>query len=110
MFVAYLALSVMGTFAFAMAGNIPVFDFWKIEPKTDGSSINADIDYGINCPAEYTVKTRGYSFSPSRKSAYIITSTGILYASSIALFAGMKIAKPVKAPNSKNTLLLKLRI
>jgi hypothetical protein len=109
-FVACLALFVMGTFTFAEAADLPDFDFWKSESKTDGSITSVDTNYVIDCLGEYTVKTRGYSFSPSRKSMRIVTSVGTLYAGIFALISVMKSAKPVKAPNSKNTLLLKLRI
>jgi hypothetical protein len=109
-FVACLALSIIGTFTLAAAADIPVFDFWKGEAKTDSFITNVDTDYIIDCLTEYTVKIRGCSFSPSRKSMRVITSFGILYAGIIVSFSGRRIVKPVKAPNSKNTLLLKLRI
>jgi hypothetical protein len=109
-FVACLVLSVIGTFTFAVAADLPAFDFWKSESNTDSSITSVDEDYIIDCLSEYTGKTRGYSFFPLRKSMRIITSLGTLYAGIIALFSGMKIAKPMKAPANKNTLLLKLRI
>ncbi|MDR1126563.1 MAG: hypothetical protein LBL06_00380 [Treponema sp.] len=109
-FVAYLALSVMGEFTFAAAEDLTAFDFWKSKPITDGSIISMDVDYTIDCFAEYTAKVRGYSSLPSRKSMRIIISFGTLYAGIIASCSGIKLAKPIKAPNSKNTLLLKLRL
>jgi hypothetical protein len=108
-FTAYLALSVMGIFTLAATPE-PAFDFWKSKPITDGSVISADADYIIDCFAEYTVKIRGYSTLPSRKSTHIITFFGTLCAgTAISLFA-IKVAKPIKAANSKSMLLLKLRI
>jgi hypothetical protein len=109
-FVAYLVLSVIGTFTFAATADFPAFDFWKSESKTDCSITGVDADYIIDCLSEYTGKTRGYSCSFSRKSTRIITSFGTLYPGSIALFSGIKIAKSIQAPSNKNTLLLKLRI
>jgi hypothetical protein len=109
-FVACLVLSVIGTFTFAVSADLPTFDFWNSKSKTDGSITSADADYIIDCLNEYTGKARGYSFPPSRKSMRIITPFGALYAGVIALFSGIKTAKPIKAPNNKNTLLLKLRI
>jgi hypothetical protein len=109
-FVAYLALSVIGTFTFVAAADIPIFDFWKSESKTGGFITNVNTGYIIDCLTEYNVKIRGCSFSSSRKSMRVITSFGTLYAGIIALFSGMRITKPIKAPNSKKNQLLKLRI
>jgi hypothetical protein len=110
-FVVYLALSVMGIFTFAAAADLPTFDFWKSNPAIDGSITSADTDYTTGCLAEYiSVKIRGCSFLPSRKSMHIITFLGTLYAGIITLFLITKITKPIRAPNSKNTFLLKLRI
>ncbi|MDR0374998.1 MAG: hypothetical protein LBH85_04665 [Treponema sp.] len=109
-FVVCLALSVMGTFTFASRADIPTFGFWKSSPIPGGFITSADADYTIDCLAEYPVKTRGYASLPSRKSTYITTPFGTLYAGIIASFSIIKIANPIKAPNSKNTILLKLRI
>jgi hypothetical protein len=109
-FIACLALSVIGTFTFAAAAELPSFDFWKNESNTDGSITNVDADYVIDCLNEYTGKARGYSFFSSRKPIRIMLSCGALYVGIIALFSVMKAAKPAKVPNNKNTLLLKLRI
>jgi hypothetical protein len=110
-FVVYLALSVMGIFTFAAAADLPAFDFWKSKPAIDGSIVNADADYATGCLAEYiSVKARGCSFLPSRKSMHIITFFGTLCAGIITSFSVTKIAKPIKAPNGKNTFLLNLRI
>jgi hypothetical protein len=109
-FVACLALSVMGTFTFAAAADFPAFDFWKSESKIDGSITSVDVDYIIDCLSECTGKARGYSFFFSRRSVRIITAVGTLYTGIIALFSVMKSVKSTKAPNNKNTLLLKLRI
>jgi hypothetical protein len=107
-FVVCLVLSVMGTFTFAVATDIPAFDFWKSGPTGGGSVAGADADYTIDRLAEW--QGRGYFYSSSRRSTYIITPFGTLSVGIIALFLVIKIAKPTKAPNSKNTLLFKLRI
>jgi hypothetical protein len=97
----------MGVFTFETTQELVGFDFWKSKP--DGSVISAGADYAINCFAEYT-KTRGYSTLSSRKSTQTITFFGTLCAGIAVSLLAIKAAKPVKAPNSKSTLLLKLRI
>jgi hypothetical protein len=109
-FVAYLALSVMGKFTLAAVDDLAAFDFWKSNPITDGSIISMDVDYAIGCFTEYTAKTRGYSSLPSRKFMRTIAFFGMLYTGIITSCSGIKIAQPIKAPDSKNTLLLKLRL
>jgi hypothetical protein len=106
-FVACLALSVMGTFTFAAAG-VPAFDFRESKPITDGSI--ASVDYTIDCLAECTVTSRGCASLPSRKSTHIIKPFGTLCAGIASSFSVIKIAQLTKAPNNKNTILLKLRI
>ncbi|MDR1094849.1 MAG: hypothetical protein LBL31_00490 [Spirochaetaceae bacterium] len=109
-FAVYLALSVLGVFTFAAVPDIAAFDFWKTEPMTDGSISSMDADYTIDCFAEYNVKARGQSPLSSRKSAHVMTFFGTLRAGIDTSLIAMKIAKPVKVPSSKSTLLLKLRI
>ncbi|MDR0640042.1 MAG: hypothetical protein LBG27_14300 [Spirochaetaceae bacterium] len=109
-FVVFLALSVMGTFTFAVRADIPAFDFWKGGPIEGGSIASVDADYTIDCLAEYTGKVRGYLYAPSRKSTHVITPFGSLFAGIIPLSSVIKTAKPTKVPNSKDTILLKLRI
>jgi hypothetical protein len=110
-FVICLAVSVMGTFTFA-AADIPAFDFQERKPAAGGSITSADADYTIHYLAGHTVKARRCASLPSRKSARLITVTpfGILCAGIIALFSVMKLALPANTPDSKNTILLKLRI
>jgi hypothetical protein len=106
-FVACLALSVTGTFTFA-ATDLPSFDFQESSPITDGSITGADADYAIDCLAEYTFRVRGCASLPSRKSMY--AALGTLCAGIAASFSIIKIPRPTKAPDSKNAILLKLRI
>jgi hypothetical protein len=106
-FVACLALSVMGTFIFA-AADLPAFDFRERKPITSVSIACAD--YAIDCLTEFTVKARGYSSLPSRKSTYLITPFGTRCAGITALFSAIRITKPINVPRSKDAILLKLRI
>jgi hypothetical protein len=106
---ACLVLSVMGMFTFA-AADLPALDSWESKPITGVSIAGVDMDYTIDCLAEYTVRARGYTSLPSRKSTHIITPFRTPYAGIIASFSVMKMTQPAKAPNSKNTILLKLRI
>jgi hypothetical protein len=106
-FVACLALSVMGTFTFA-AADLPAFDFLESNPLTGGSITNMEADYTIDCLP--TVRTRGCASLPLRKSTHIITHSGILCAGIDTLYSVIKSAQPAKTPNGKNTILLKLRI
>jgi hypothetical protein len=99
----------MGAFTFAAADRFS-FDFWKSGPVTGASLTNVDADYAIDCLAEYAVKIRGGASLPSRKSPYSTTPFGILYAGMLVSFSVMKIAESIKAPNSKDIILLKLRI
>jgi hypothetical protein len=108
-FVACLALSAACTFTFA-AAELPAFDFRNGNAATGGSISSIDTDYTIDCLAEYTVKTRGRASLSSCKSARVITPFGTLCAGTAAPFSLIKIAQPVKAPNNKNTILIKLRI
>jgi hypothetical protein len=108
-FVVCLALSVMGTFTFA-AADFSAFEVWKSESIIGGPAATVNTDYAINCLAECTAKTRGCSSLPSRKSTHIITLFGTPYAGIADSFSLAKSAQPIKAPNSKNTILLKLRI
>jgi hypothetical protein len=107
-FVACLALSVMGTVTFA-ATDIPLSDFQESTPVTDGSITGADADYTIDCLAEYTFRVRGCASLPSRKSMHTAFGT-LLCTGIVASFSIIKIFRPTKAPDSKNTILLKLRI
>ncbi|MDR1249743.1 MAG: hypothetical protein LBK63_10610 [Treponema sp.] len=109
-FVAYLVLSVMGEFTFTAAEDLAAFDFWKSKTMPDGSIISMDVDYTIDCFAGYAVKTRGYLSLPSRRSMRILAFFGMFCAGSIASYSGIKIAGSIKTPNTKNTLLLKLRL
>jgi hypothetical protein len=109
-FAAYLALSVLGVFTFAVTPDINAFDFWKTKPMADGSVSSMDVDYAIDCFAQYNVKLWGRLPFSSRKSTHIMTFFGISCAGIVVSLLAMKTAKPVKAPNSKSTLLLKLRI
>jgi hypothetical protein len=108
-FVACLALSVMGTFTLA-AADLPAFDLWENKPATGGSITNVDADYAIDCLAEYTVKLRGGASLPSRKSTRAITLFGTLYAGPVAFPPVIMKARPAEAPGRNNTILLKLRI
>jgi hypothetical protein len=109
-FAAYLALSVLGEFTFAAAEDLTAFDFWKTKPAADGSLISMDVDYTIDCFAEYTAKMRGFTSLPSRKSMRGITLFGTLYAGIAGAYSGIKAAGPLKAAAGKNTILLKLRL
>ncbi|MDR1230399.1 MAG: hypothetical protein LBK61_03235 [Spirochaetaceae bacterium] len=109
-FAAYLALSVLGVFIFAAAPDVTVLDFWKSKPVTDGAVSSMDADYAVDCLVQYSAKTRGHTTLSSRKSAHSITFFGTLCAGIAASLFVTKAAKPAKAPNSKSTLLLKLRI
>jgi hypothetical protein len=102
-----LALSVMGTFTFAVA-DLPAFDFRGSDSLTGGSITNMDADYTIDCLP--TVRIRGCASLPLRKSMHIITPLGILCAGIDTLFSVIKSTQPAKTPNGKNTILLKLRI
>jgi hypothetical protein len=110
-FVACLALSVMGTFAFA-AVDLSAFDFRGDESIAGGTLTSVDVDYAIDCLNEYVVKAKRWASMPSRKSTRSITITpfGTLCAGIVASFSTIKITQPAKTPNSKNTGLLKLRI
>ncbi|MDR2394235.1 MAG: hypothetical protein LBD93_08800 [Treponema sp.] len=99
----------MGTFTFT-ATDLSVFDVRESKPITGGSITRVDTDYTIDCLAEYTVKVRGYASLPSRKPAHIITPFRTLCAGIITSYSVMKIIKLIEVPNSKNTILLKLRI
>jgi hypothetical protein len=99
----------MGTFTFAATVGLTVFGFRKSSSITGGSITGMDADYTIDCLAEYPIKMRGYSLS-SRKPTYIVTLFGIRCAGIAALFSAIKIAHPVKALSSKNTIPLKLII
>jgi hypothetical protein len=98
----------MGAFTFASTADIPAFDFWEGNPIEGGSITGSDVDYTIDCLAE-SAKIRGASL-PSRKSTYIITPFGMIYADIITSFSAVKTAKSVKVPKNKNTILLNLRI
>jgi hypothetical protein len=111
-FAAWLALSVMGTLAFAAADS-SAFDYREAAPASGGSIAGADSDYTVCCLAEYTVKAGRCASLPSRKSTRLITVTPFttLRAGSIALFPVTKPAPQAAAVNgSKSTILLKLRI
>jgi hypothetical protein len=109
-FAAYLVLSVIGVFTFTATPELTAFDFWKNKPITDGSVISMNANYSLDCLAEYSVKARVYSTHPSRKSTQIILFFGVLCTGIAVSVLVIKAAKPTKAPNSKSTLLLKLRI
>jgi hypothetical protein len=104
-----LVLSLMGAFTFA-AADLSSYDFWKSSSITGAAITNVDSDYTIECLAEYAVKIRGGASLPSRKSPYSTTLFGILYAGMLVSFSVIRIAKSIRAPNSKDIILLKLRI
>jgi hypothetical protein len=104
-----LALSVMGVFAFAATPDLAGFDFLK-NKLIDGSVISANTDYTIDRFAEFKNKTKGDSTLSLRRSAYFILLFGRLCVGIAASVLVIKVARPIKAPNSKSTLLLKLRI
>jgi hypothetical protein len=104
-----LVLSVMGVFAFAATPDIAGFDFLK-NKLIDGSVISANTDYTIDRFAEFKNKTKGDSTLSLRRSAYFILLFGRLCVGIAASVLVIRVARPIKAPSSKSTLLLKLRI
>jgi hypothetical protein len=106
-FVACLALSVLGAFTFA-AADFPSLDFLRNQPVTGGSVTS--MDYTIDGLAEYSVRLRGCPSLPSRKSTHIIMPFDTLSVGAISLFLVMNITKRSDRPNTKNTIPLKLRI
>jgi hypothetical protein len=108
-FVICLVLSVIGVFTFAATPDLTGFDFWKSK-LIDGSVISANVDYTVDRFTEFKSKTRGDLTLSLRKSACFILFCGTLCAGIAASVLAIKAAKPIKVPNSKGTLLLKLRI
>jgi hypothetical protein len=110
---AYLVLAVMGIFTFSVIEHLHSDDFWKA--KTGGSGgFFALIDHTTDCLSENVIilgKARGHSFSPLQNSSLrIMMSPGAKDAKTVFSQSFLRIIEKTNYLNTKNTILLKLRI